>query len=579
MKKISKQRGSALLIAVVIVILTAGIAGAFFALSAKSSKDTFLRNQTDDAQQICDAGMEMARAALLNWRNGDPDPVPPASMIPANRYSWNKLFAYCALYDAANKGLGTTADPDVIRADALAKFKDVSGKSWAYSGDQTGYNYDKANTPASLGTISSSVAAATSYNSFEQPIQDLFCINRRYGKGAFHLAFKNNTGDLHGDGIDHQDPPSGNAWGNDGKVSSTTFNTSTGQWVTTVTWTGDTANGAGTFDPMIDGDGQAILVVTATLPDGTCHQVEVLLSYPFKGNKIGGAINDNGDINMQGAFNILGSQGSVWANGNITGNGSAQANISGSVNAAGDASGLTMNNKPAGGVNSKVDPIPIAPVNIPDYLSDPKYKAYQDKMIVLHADGTTTYLNGTKVSLPLTLKNGTWQPSNGNTKTMPPMPTNVVLYAEGGFQMTGQGNTAPYNFSVIATGSIELGGNSAFIGATDSLGKPLGPLAIAGADIKLSGNGYAGVQFQGNMFANEQIAIKGTFSLEGSITGANAADTPGSIVSSTSQLSDPDLTIGGTPTIVYNGGGSLVKPDADHLDVKTLHKTRSIAGK
>ena len=61
--------------------------------------------------------------------------------------------------------------------------------------------------------------------------------------------------------------------------------------------------------------------------------------------------------------------------------------------------------------------------------------------------------------------------------------------------------------------------------------------------------------------------------------GALSSSTAFSIVSSSSQLSDPDLTIGGNPTIVYNGGGSLVKPDADHLDVKTLHKTRSIAGK
>src|SRR6185436_10297972 len=356
--------------------------------------------------------------------------------------------------------------------------------------------------------------AATSVGAFETPIKELFCINRRYGKGAFHLAFRNNTGDKHGDGIDHQDPPSGNAWGNDGQVSTTTFDAISKTWVTTVSWTGDTANGAGTYDPMIDGDGQAILVVTATLPDGTCHQVEALLSYPFKGNKIGGAINDNGVISMQGAFNILGTQGSVFANGNITGNGSAQANISGSVTAAGDASGLKMSNKPGGGINSKADPLPINPINIPDYLSDPKYKDFQDKMIVLHKDGTITNLNGTPASPkpPMTLKSGTWTVGKGT------MPVNKVFYVEGDFKLAGQGNDPPYQMTIIATGSVDLGGNSQYKSATDLTGKSLNTLAIAGADIKLSCNGYAGgVQFTGNMWANEQIKIQGTFDLEGSI--------------------------------------------------------------
>jgi len=137
--------------------------------------------------------------------------------------------------------------------------------------------------------------------------------------------------------------------------------------------------------------------------------------------------------------------------------------------------------------------------------------------------------------------------------------------------------------TIIATGSVELGGNSKFEAARYQVAgsnppvyeESNGQLVVAGADIKLAGNGVVGdTQYKGSFWANEQVKIQGTFDMNGSITGANATDTPGSAVSSQSQLSDPDLTIGGTPTIIYNGGGSIITNNVDHLNVHGIHRTR-----
>jgi hypothetical protein len=591
MKKNSKRRGSALVLALVVAILAAGIGGAFLALSAWNSKKQFNFNQGDDCQQICDAGLEMARAALLQWKNGDIDVVPPGGALSPDCYAWNKVFRYCATNDAG--GMGVTADADAIRADAMARFKKGNAaNTWAYAADNT-YTYDNktTNTTTTIGSIGSSTSTAIG-----QGVADLFCINRRYGKGCFHLSLKNNTGDRHGDGVDNQVPSSGNPWRFDPPQSSSVTDPATGVTTTTPIYAGDVdttggadwtlpvnwGTGSGRFDPMIDGDGMAILTVTATLPDGTQRQIEVLLGFPFKAGGPMNAIQDNGDIDMSGAFQVQGTLGNVFANGNITGTGSNQANVSGNVSAAGSTSGLKMNNAPAGGVKSGVDPINIDPIDVTEYLNSPKYSDLRNNMYVLNADGTVDLHKGGSFYQGTSIPSGlSWSKAQGwgiSGKTAPP---EAVYYINGDFKMTGQGNAPAYQMTIIATGSVELGGNSQFTAAHtfDSSGTvtttSTGQLVVAGADIKLSGTGVSGDdQYKGSFWANEQVDIQGTFSLNGSITGANATDTPGSAVSSKSKLSDPDLVIGGTPTITYNGGGSIVRQSADHLDLKMLNKLK-----
>jgi hypothetical protein len=202
-----------------------------------------------------------------------------------------------------------------------------------------------------------------------------------------------------------------------------------------------------------------------------------------------------------------------------------------------------------------------------------KYSQLQSNMYVFNADGTITR-NGSLTSLSnFRYSNGTWSLS-GNSATPPP---NAVYYFDGNFSMTGQGNAPMYNMTIIATGSVELGGNAKFAPATvdgTPTGTSLGQLAIAGQDLVLRGTGQGGgVQYEGSNFANEQVSIRGNFTMNGSITAADATDTAGSSVSSSNSLG-PDLTIGGNPTIIDNGTSTIVQKSADHLDLKGLHRVR-----
>jgi hypothetical protein len=205
MKKNSKRRGSALLIAVVVVVLVAGLSGAFLTLTVRNSDLHFKQNQGDDAQQICDAGIEMARAALLKWRNlDDNEVIPPEVAKNPACYSWNKIFLHCQTVDGPTPtGMGTSANPDVIKADAVARFK---SKVWAITADNS-YNYVSTNLAATIGDPGPNDSTLIGSG-----ITELFGVNRRYGKGAFHLILKNNQPDTHGDGIDNASPPSGNPW-------------------------------------------------------------------------------------------------------------------------------------------------------------------------------------------------------------------------------------------------------------------------------------------------------------------------------------------------------------------------------
>jgi hypothetical protein len=573
MNKRNSRSGSALILALVIALLAAGLAGAFMALTTESSKSRARLTVGDEAQQICDAGLEIARAALLKWRNADPDPKTGQAIIPATKYAWNKVFAACAAIPPSLNGVGgmgytwtplpkgpastLTGAPDanLVRADALARFK--SG-IWTVTTDNDSgvnkYNYDTTNvaaTMAGVNPLSSGIDPA---------ITNLFGVNRRYGKGAFHLMLINDLGDLHGNGTDDAVPASGNPWGL------------------------DPTDGPGVYDPLIDGNGTAILFVTATLPDGTVRQVECVLAYPFPGSMKGAAIQANGDITLNGAFAVEGTLGSVQANGNISGNGSANAIVQVSIDASGSTAGLTMQNKPQNGINSGAPPLNIQPVDVSSMKTDPKYSQLQSRMYVLDSTGGATWIGSGAAPGPdpktvFTFKSGTWSLSGGKTA-----PANAVYFVDGNVSMSGQGNTTPYNMTVIATGSVEMTGNAAFAPATTDgqapvtvAGNPIptnsfGSLLVAGTDVSLRGTASGGnPQYQGSVFANEQVEIRGNFSMNGSITAADATDTPGSLVSSQNSIG-PDLTLQGNPTIIDNGTASVLNMSPDHLNVINLHR-------
>jgi hypothetical protein len=469
--KDKKRRGSALLLAVIIVVIITGIGGAILSevLIRGNRQNSIMR--ADEALSICDAALEMARCALLEWRNHD-----PVNDTNPQDYAWNQIFQYCLTKDQSSPGMGTSANATVIAQNAVAQFKSGALKV----GDPTGSTLP------------------TSY-------QQLFCVQRPYGKGAYYLVLRNNA-DFYGNGID--DNNDGDSWDPDTPAEVAAHLSS----------------------PVIDGDRKAELIITATLPGGVVRQVEVLVEYPARKYSPAAALLDAGTINMQGSFDVLGQKGVVQANQDMTGNG-GNATVSVSVNASGSAANFKMNNVPPGGINSGVAPASIPQIDlstqagIDSFLNSPGVAPFQKDIVMFDAQGNATMFGGgtppqgsTAAAFGFSVKGGTFSLAG---KTAPPA---QIYFFNGNVSMTGQGNNAPYNMSIIATGSVTMAGNAAFSAYTDPSGNQTGTLIVAGQDLDLGGTGGATgsaiiggtgtPQYSGVALAVEQIKIHGNFSMK-----------------------------------------------------------------
>lgn len=485
----SHARGSALLLALIIVILVAGLGGAFLAESLAHGKRQFAAVQSDEAQLHCDAGLEKARRVLLERRNADPS-------------AWNELLALCQ---------GFSTDAGAILRDFVAR------------GPQP--------RPATSTAMPADPA-------------EFFGVNVPYSEGAYHVVLRDNE-DFHGDGVDHDGD--GDPWNPDDPAG--------------------LELAARQTSPALDGDRQAILVITATLPDRTQRQIEVLVEYPTSRFRPNAALLDNGTIQMNGSFQVRGAQGLVHANEDVIGNASASAWVDVSVNASASADGLRMANAPPGGINSGVAPVPIPDVDLAYWRTQrPDLAPY---MIVLGRDGTVTDYYGSPVSAPFAYQNGTWTISGGSNTVRP-----ALYYVEGHFQMTGQGGADPYEMTILAEGSVDLGGNSSFRPFRFPSGQSTNVLAVAGQDLVLRGTGTAsGYQYEGVTLAGEQVLVRGNFTMNGSIVGRNKQDTPGSLVTTSSAV-EADAIVGGNPVITYHGLTTFIPNPAQSVLVRSVRRLK-----
>jgi len=363
-------------------------------------------------------------------------------------------------------------------------------------------------------------------------IPAVFLKNVPFGNGGYFMSVRNNP-DIHGDGVDNNND--GDRWDPDTQAE----------------------KNAGQTSPVIDGDRQVYVIVTATLADGTQRQVESLLLFPGFRWMPPAALITGGTLSLQGAFSVTGTLGVIHSNEDILGNGSANAQVSVAINAAGSAKTYSMKNPPPSGINDSSSNPPVSPLAIPvinplDYRYDP---SLMPSMIVLAADGSITDASGKKLAaaadLPFTLKNGAWSVSGTN------LVRPAIYYVEGDFKMTGSGNSDPYTMTIIATGSVSLGGNSQVYAFTDpATGLSTNTLAIAGGDLSLTGTGSAStLQYKGGTFAHEQVYIKGNYRMEGAVLGENAVDNS-QVVTTSSSVED---SLVGNPTITYNGTTTFIR--------------------
>ena len=133
--------------------------------------------------------------------------------------------------------------------------------------------------------------------------------------------------------------------------------------------------------------------------------------------------------------------------------------------------------------------------------------------------------------------------------------------------------------SVMATGTVELAGNanfSAFSKTVSGQTVTTGTLVVAGQDVDMGGTAGLNLtnpQYQGTVLAVEQIKIHGNFTINGAVIGENLRDSPGSKITTSSQVA-PDATVVGNPTIQYNGGGTVLPMPAQSVAVRSVRRVR-----
>jgi hypothetical protein len=509
------QRGSALIVSVTLTVLMVGVAGAFLAESVFRAKAQGRAIESDEVQVMCDAALERARLALLHARNRDGG-------------AWNPILENC------QSGLSVWT-PEAIAQDYKRRQKASEFSSHSAAVD--------AQLPTLSGAGSAMVQPLFSGEGATPPV---FNANVPFRKGAYFVQVRNNV-DIMGNGVD--DNGDGDPWDPD---------------------TAAEVN-AGLSSPVVDGDKQVYIVVTATFPDGTQRQMESLVRYPTGRWMPPAALLTGGTLSMSGAFSILGTSGVVHSNEDVVGQGSANAQVSVAVNAAGSTGGFTMKTAPPQGINdSKSSPpigaVPIPTVNPAEFRHD---ASLTPAMVVLDRFGNITDAAGGPPpagSYPFTFSKGEWSISGAGTVTP------AIYYVEGDFRMTGQGNSDPYTMTIIATGSVSLGGNSKFQAYVDPVtGKSTNILALAGGDLSLTGTGNSTtLQYQGVSLAHEQVFVKGNFKMEGAVVGENAAD-HSDTVSSSSAVED---TLMGNATIVYNGMTTFVRNPQQAVSVVNVRRVK-----
>jgi hypothetical protein len=527
------SRGSALLTSTIIVVLVVGLGGAFLSLTLHRSRAQHSAILADEAMTVCEAGLEMARRALVEWRNRDAS-------------AWNELLQYCRDLEQRLSGTASTSFGPATSG-TLTPLTNWKLTSLPYIKQQYFAALAKDSRFRTYSPdASNNTVVPTDY-------RDLLGRNIPFNKGAYHIVVVDND-DLHGNGID--DDGDGDPWNPDTPAEQAALNR----------------------DPAIDGDRSVFLIITATLRDGTQRQLMSLVEYPLANPVPPGAVLSNGTINLQGAFQILGQKGMVHANENVTGSGSAQAMVTQSINASGTAS-ITMTNPPPGGINSNQPTLPIDRVDLSYYLS-PGYEN-RSAIVILGRDGGFYKIDAAGRRVPATdatypfsrsvdsqTGRSTWTISGRGS--VPPR----IYFVEGDFKMTGQGNSSPYEMTLIVDGHVHLGGNSKFVPWRKPDGTSSNTLVIANGDVQLRGTGTSGtVQYEGVLLANEQVEARGNYTLKGALIAVNFTDTPGSLVSTGSTV-EPDLTVGGSVTIRYDGWSTILPPPPRSLVVRHVRRVQ-----
>ncbi|NJD68647.1 MAG: hypothetical protein FIA90_08370 [candidate division NC10 bacterium] len=265
------------------------------------------------------------------------------------------------------------------------------------------------------------------------------------------------------------------------------------------------------------------------------------------------AILTDGSLTISGSTDVLstnGQCGNVHANDDLTVNGGINLVISGNATSSGTYEEIGI---PSIGGDHDTAPEPqktIPHIDPADFLAVAQASLDADKLFQMMANGKVFNGNGTTELADLASGGSYcgWCYTSGTPLAQWTLSgndfCNGTYYFEGNATVTGtRGSDAnPWNTTLIATGSLDLAGNST-IGA-DANYTVHDTLFIAGQDVTINGtpsNGYNGL-----IAAHEQFSLSGNGNINGFIIGENAPHTPGSPVDAN--------TVSGNITLTYNCG-------------------------
>jgi len=272
--------------------------------------------------------------------------------------------------------------------------------------------------------------------------------------------------------------------------------------------------------------------------------------------KIGGtnlpAILANGDATISGSPEIRGSEGSMFANGSISDSGHPCADVyigSASTISKPDSVKTGAGCHAAGDARQNQPTMIVPTLNIRSFVNQSTYVLASDG----HVYNGSSYTGHGPDSIGNSPWNGwtwnsgsqLWSSSGG---TAPPSGT---YYVEGSLKMNGAWGGNLQTLTFIAEGYIDTSGAPVIEPAL------AGYTYISGNDILFTGSGGT-VNNPGLIYAANQLRVTGSASFYGSMVIANVNDNVDAGGTNLLRLdSNGVLTMTGSPTVTYNGGGPL----------------------
>jgi hypothetical protein len=293
--------------------------------------------------------------------------------------------------------------------------------------------------------------------------------------------------------------------------------------------------------------------------------LEAMVTYRADPYKPTSALVVGGSLRISGNAAINGSNGSVQANGPVT--------LTGSATVAGDVTSTGSISAPPGSIggssNPNSDETNIPPINPSDYSYLASHifrsdgKVYNSVGSEIAVPAGWSYSAGTPVSSTAL---GVWTKTGNDTST-----TGVFFFENSAVNVSGSPGSAasPWAVTMLATGYIDISGTPSLKPNPSGGGIAL----MSGEDLRMRG-GAGNLYDVGLYAAHEQISLKGTPTIKGTVLAEDASDTC-SLVSTTSQV---DVDIGGNTEITYNGNLTTVLIDGKPY-IKVLGLKKRIKAK